>query len=247
MDSQLIWAMTILSAFMILIMYFRNGIKDPLVMTSVFYFYFAFGPVLNWLFGQPIYHGTIQSQILGATVMFTLGLGAFLIVALAIKPKYELDNRDGNYTVQRSMLLLQIVLFLNTLYALYFLATVAPLLYAGQPKLARIHQIGIERHYRYLSLQFIIFSFFLITAKRARLTQRLFYLNFAVYLAYCLSFGERDLCNAGGFLDTVIREYYRTVEARKHEQETPQVQCRVQVRHSDGGAAWGEEHRADLS
>ena len=36
-------------------------------------------------------------------------------------------------------------------------------------------------------------------------------------------------CNAGGFLDTVIREYYRTVEARKHEQETPQVQCRVQV------------------
>ena len=58
---------------------------------------------------------------------------------------------------------------------------------------------------------------------------------------------KRAKCNAGGFLDTVIREYYRTVEARKHEQETPQVQCRVQVRHSDGGAAWGEEHRADLS
>jgi hypothetical protein len=184
----LLWSIIVLC-----IMWLWLGARDILFVVSLFYFYFAFGPVINLLLGRPIYYGTIQSKIPEATIIFALALSGLLLGAILIKPRSKFDvGRLLRYKKEFTALRLGLVC------AIFYTAGVilwnGPLLFggfAGQSKNQKIELLGASMHYGYLLIQFCLLSFYFL-ARNSSLTYRLYSINFLLYVVYCLLFEERD-------------------------------------------------------
>lgn len=171
------------------VMLFRFGARDVLFGVSLYYFYFAFGPVLNFLFGQPIYFGTVQDRIFEATVIFTLAITGLLLGALLIRPKFEFDMSRLLYH-NRTYTALQLLLVSAILYTTIVLLWKGPVL-IGQGKIDRIDLIGPTLHYNYMLIQFCVLAFYFFT-KSSRVTRSLYLTDFLLFIVYCVVFSERD-------------------------------------------------------
>jgi len=189
MDLTFVWFALAVSLFMLLIMYFRHGLKDPLFAIAGFYFYFAFGPVINFLIGGQIYFGTLQHRIPEASFIFLLGLSAFFIISTVIRPKYKQAVEILEHPSAR-FFALNFVLLILIAYQLYAFAFVLPTV-LGLPKNTQINYIGASLHYNVLLLQFYVLSFYFFR-KNSSGTRVLYTINFALYLIYCVGFQERD-------------------------------------------------------
>jgi oligosaccharide repeat unit polymerase len=170
-------------------MYLRLGFKDPLFIVSLFYFYFAFGPVINWLFNQEIYFGIITDKIHESTLIFLSVIATICFVSFLIKPKIKFSQK-ALVKYKKKYPLLMIVLLLLILYTIATLGFVLPSI-ISQSKVEKIRHLGSGLHYNYLLLQYYIFPFYFLI-KEQKTTYRLYTLNFILYSTYCLVTGERD-------------------------------------------------------
>jgi oligosaccharide repeat unit polymerase len=173
---------------MLAIMFLRRGLRDPLFYIAVLYFYFAFGPVINFLIGHPIYFGILQDRIPEATFIFMLALFGIFLISILIPAKSDLSNRVRDET-EKHYFVLTVVLIVLIVYQLFVLLTIVPGT-IGQSKIIQIARIGGGIHYPFLLLEFFVTPFFFL--HRAKSARQLYYTNFALYVAYCLSFQERD-------------------------------------------------------
>jgi hypothetical protein len=170
-------------------MYVRHGLKDPLFVIAAFYFYFAFGPIINFLVGGQIYFGILQHRIPEASLIFLLGLSAFFLISVVIKPKHKQAVEILEHSSSR-FFALNFVLLILIAYQLYALVVALPSVW-GLPKNSQINYIGPSLHYNLLLLQFYVLSFYFFR-KNSSGTRALYTINFALYLIYCIAFQERD-------------------------------------------------------
>lgn len=190
MDWNHINITLVISITMLFVMCLRSGFKDPLVMVSLFYFYFTFGPVINIIIGNEIYFGIIKENIAESTTIFTLALGG-LFTGSFIKLKTP-SNENLARVAQTRYFGLYFVLIPVILYTLFVLATVGIPALSTSNKLLKISLLlSPSLHYNYLLLQIYIMSFYFLVRQHKDL-RRIYILNAMLYLAYCLIFDERD-------------------------------------------------------
>lgn len=183
-----IWPLLI-SVVILALIYWRNGLRDPLFLIALFYFYFSFGPVINWLTGEPVYSGTITNRIFEASVIFTIGLFTWLCVALII-PLRKISADEVAAQEHTPQPMLGIVFLVLVAYALGVLVLTAPALIRVD-KIARLAILGSGRHYTFLLLEsFAVSTYFTVRSLRA--LRALYWINFGVYVVYCLFSLERD-------------------------------------------------------
>ncbi len=177
-----IYTNLVISMICILIKIFWNGKKDPLTYLILFYFFFTFGPVINYLIGIPIYFGTPVEYIPQATNNFTLAIATMCFLGIAISH----NTQKLKYNIQTSLsfsnfffVLFPIYSILQSLYVLIFS-------FSGS-KIDKIALLTPRLHYNYLLIEvYLVSLYFLIKNKK------LYWLNLASYVFYCLVTGERD-------------------------------------------------------
>lgn len=176
----------IFSLLLLFIMYFVFGSKDQLIIIPFFYFYFSFGPVINYIFNLPIYKGIIEDRIFESTIIFSIALFSMLVGGSIFKKKliYGVEKKT-----KINLIIFDFVFVLFIIFTLYFLIDNRNQFLVA--KNAKIAAFGNTLHYSYLFLQTCVLSlYFLIKDEKRSL---LFYsVNFILYIFYCLLFGERD-------------------------------------------------------
>lgn len=173
-----------LGVILIIMQLARGGMKDLMTPLSLFYFYFAFGPVINYVSGINIYFGTPKEYIPEACIIFLLALGTMTIGSL-IWPQAKIEHI--NHDVKPLWTLKPIYIF-SILYAIY--ASLIVIMGGGQTKVEKIALAIPGLHYNYLMIQIYLISFyFLINDKKIKF---LFYINTLMYIVYSLVIGERD-------------------------------------------------------
>jgi oligosaccharide repeat unit polymerase len=184
-----LWLPIVVSITILLVALLVAGPKDPLFVVCLFYFYFAFGPVFNFILGNEIYSGTLQKHIPEATWIFTLGLAGFLVAILISKPiDYSYPTQVADSSPR--YFVLNPILIISILFQLGIMIYWGPRL-IGMDKNSMINTTGLWWHYNFLLLQHFLAVFFLLTKER-HITRKLLVINFALFLVYCLLFSERD-------------------------------------------------------
>lgn len=186
------------SLCLLFFLFLRRGISEPLVIIATYYFFFAFGPVINYLLGWDIYFGTIISKIPEATMIFSLGMIGFFVAAFLIKSKsarlYQRDAGEGKQSTdfkwsRVSYPALHPFICVMIIFGFYQITNIM-LHGRSESKLATIQQLG-DLHYAYLLLQYFILPFYFFF-QRTKSSRILFLTNILIYLCYCLIAQERD-------------------------------------------------------
>ncbi len=179
-----------LAVFVYLATVWRRGFSDPLLVQMLFYIFFAFGPVINFLTGNPVYFGIKQSYIPTASMIFLVAVVAIALVAWII----PLRARDFQAHAQRSSPLERILKPANAVMLIVTVVFIGLLFFrggGGSDKIRNISLIGTRLHYVYLLIQLYLTAFFFNAGMRGN--DRILYLaNFIFYVLYCVSIGERD-------------------------------------------------------
>lgn len=187
-QSPLLWLPVILSLSLLAVLFIRSRGRDVLAYVIAFYFYFAFGPVVNHLLGNDIYAGILSEQMWPAVLLMTLAMAGMFAVAFLVKPKLaspEQDHSGGRHYPLMVIFLIALIIF--TIAVLVF---VVPRV-IGINKHAQVAAVGADIHYSYLLLQFYAASLYLV-ARRSTIGTILYRANFGLYVLYCLAFSERD-------------------------------------------------------
>lgn len=183
-DNEIIYFCLGLSTVLMCLKLLLGGLKDLIVPICFFYFYFAFGPVINHIFGHSIYFGTPKEYIPEACIIFTVALNTMIIGSI-LWPAPQInfiELKDNKINT------LKPVFILSTLYACYAIAVV--LLGGGGSKIDKIALAIPAIHYNYLMIQIYLISFYFLVINSP--FKKLFYINTIAYIAYSLTIGERD-------------------------------------------------------
>ena len=172
------------SLVLVLFKLFRGGLKDLITPIILFYFYFSFGPVINFLLGNDIYFGIPKEYIPHATWIFFTAIATLTIGSTIWKPRKSLDINLLKYNLN----ILIPVFSLSILYALYVIGMV--IISGAQDKIAKIGIAVPGLHYNYLLLQIYLLAFYFLL--KEGILKKLFYLNTILYILYSLVIGERD-------------------------------------------------------
>lgn len=175
-----------LATILLIIKLLVHGLRDLIVPVCLFYFYFAFGPVIGYLMGFPIYFGTPQEYIPEASLIFFIGIATLILVSFLLPPKKEfyLEKVQG--------------VNLNTLkpliyFSCFYAAAVTGSIAVRGGDLSKVQKISLLSpviHYSYLMIQLYLISFFFLVKKSK--IWKLFLVNFTLYVLYSLAIGERD-------------------------------------------------------
>lgn len=176
----------VFSLILLLIMFFVFGTKDQLMIIPFFYFYFSFGPAINYVFNFPIYKGIVIERIFESTIIFTTALISMLFSGYFFK-------KNPICSVQKetkiNFIIFDFIFILSIIFTLYFLFDNRNQFFVAKNN--KIADFGNTLHYSYLFLQICILSlYFLIKNKKRSL--RFYFVNLLLYIFYCLLFGERD-------------------------------------------------------
>lgn len=183
-DNEIIYFCLGLSTVLMCLKLLLGGFKDLILPICFFYFYFAFGPVINYLFGYSIYFGIPKEYIPEACIIFSVALNTMLIGSM-IWPAPKIHFIELK---EHKINALKPIFFFSILYAFY--AIVVVLLGDGGSKIDKIALAIPAIHYNYLMIQIYLISFYFLVIDGP--LKKLFYINTAAYIAYSLTIGERD-------------------------------------------------------
>jgi hypothetical protein len=161
-----------------------HGTRDLILPICMFYFYFAFGPVLAHLLGMKIYFGTSKEFIPDASLIFLTGISTLIILSLLIPPPKAVSLPKGEFNLN----------FLGPVYfaaICYAAATIFQVSLSGNlaSKIDKISLVNPLFHYPYLMIEIYLLSFFFLITPALK---KWYYANFILFLAYNLIIGERD-------------------------------------------------------
>lgn len=180
------------SVLLLLMMYlFKRG-RTVLFFVAAYFVLFAFGPVINYLTGEPIYMGIRRENISHAALGFTLALSGLAVaqfVASRAQPNAQQGPVDALALPPHQRYFYSPVLLLLITYGVVGSATLLPVFLAGS-KLASL-QVSGPTHYMFLSVELAMVSTFFMT-RIGTLERKLWLINTVVYVAYCLVTFERD-------------------------------------------------------
>jgi hypothetical protein len=156
---------------------FRSGTRDILIAIAAFYIFWAFGPVINYLVGVPIYFGTVESQIAQASIIFFLGTMGILLPAIITSSK----NEQGKTTALRKAHSLSILALIEVVLILWFVLRLPGLLshHGSMNKVDFVSHFRTQ-HYSYLMIQIYVTAFF-FQARGTLLQRWLYNINFISY------------------------------------------------------------------
>ena len=183
-DNEIIYFCLGLSTVLMCLKLLLGGFRDLIVPICCFYFYFAFGPVINHIFGYSIYFGIPKEYIPQACIIFTVALNTMIIGSIIWPPpKIDfIELKDNKINALKPILIFSI------LYACY--AIIMVLLGGTGSKVDKIAIAIPAIHYNYLMIQIYIISFYFLVIKGP--LKIIFYINTISYIAYSLTIGERD-------------------------------------------------------
>ena len=183
------WYAVLLAGLLTPVLLVVGGARDVLAYIAAYFFLFGFGPVVSYLLGGSIYFGTNTALIDRAALGLLLAFAGVLAGGLLVRQRRDLTGAGGAATATHRFPLLPVVLVALTLYATTVLVLGGTGFLAG----TKIDRIGVAGpgHYDYLLFEmFACALYFMADGSGAgRFTYRL---NLVVYVAYCLSTGERD-------------------------------------------------------
>lgn len=183
------WCAVLLAGLVIPVLLLVGGGRDVLAYIVAYFFLFGFGPVVSYLLGGTIYFGTNTALIDRAALGLLLAFAGVLAGGLLVRQRRDLTGVGGAAGAAYRFPLLPVVLVALTLYATTILVLGGTGFLAG----TKIDRIGVAGpgHYDYLLFEmFACALYFMADGSGAgRFTYRL---NLVVYIAYCLSTGERD-------------------------------------------------------
>lgn len=162
--------------------------KDPIVYILMFYFFFGFGPVINYFYGYNIYFGIVEANIRDATLIMLVGLVSFALPHIILKSRQISIDTNSEVHGWRS---LYPIYFCSIGYGVVRLLIMLPYRLGGASKVDLINIALPSLHYVYLLLQLYFCAFYLNIYRIKRL-KRMFYINLAIYIMYCLVISERD-------------------------------------------------------
>lgn len=183
-DLSTIYYSLAISTALILLKIYKDGLKDLITVISLFYFYFSFGPVINYLLGYNIYFGIPHSFIPEACLIFTTALATLVLGSFFWPAK---KAAEFNHTAPELGALIPIYIF-SILYAIAAAAVVV--LGGASNKIDKIALAIPALHYNYLMIQIYLISFYFLVKETG--LKKLFYLNTLTYIIYSLVIGERD-------------------------------------------------------
>lgn len=163
--------------------------RDILPYIIAYFAFFGFGPVINYLTGGAIYHGTEVAQIPKASTGLFLALAGMALICLAIRVPSDPLPGIGLSEPRRHYHGGVAVLGILTTYALSVIIFRGPALLMGD-KLSRIAAAG-PLHATYLTVQLCAACLYFAVSSTPRGKQA-FWINMAVYVTYCLLTQERD-------------------------------------------------------
>jgi hypothetical protein len=172
------------SVFLLAIKLSTGGLKDLITPLCLFYFYFAFGPVVSYLLGYNIYFGIVKEYIPQASIIFMLGLSTMVIGSFIWRPQKPVDFQKLRINLNA----LAPVYVVSIIYASYVIT--ALLLSGADNKIVKISIAIPALHYNYLLLQLYLVSFYFIL--KDNFIKKLYFVNTAFYILYSLVVGERD-------------------------------------------------------
>jgi hypothetical protein len=179
------WYAVLLAGLVIPVLLLVGGTRDVLAYVAAYFFLFGFGPVVSYLLGGSIYFGTNTALIGRAAVGLLLAFAGVLAGGLLVRQRADL----GAPAVTHRFPLLPVVLVALSLYATTVLVLGGTGFLAG----TKIDRIGVAGpgHYDYLLFEMFACALYFMAdgSSAGRFTYRL---NLVVYVAYCLSTGERD-------------------------------------------------------
>jgi hypothetical protein len=179
------WYAVLLAGLVIPVLLFVGGTRDVLAYVAAYFFLFGFGPVVSYLLGGAIYFGTNTALIGRAALGLLLAFAGVLAGGLLVRQREGLTGP----TVTHRFPLLPIVLAALSLYATTVLVLGGTGFLAG----TKIDRIGVAGpgHYDYLLFEMFACALYFMadSSSAGRFTYRL---NLVLYVAYCLSTGERD-------------------------------------------------------
>ena len=170
----------------------RRGFWNPLTVLAAFYFYFAFGPVINYLFGWSIYSGTIENKIFEASVEQTLAMAGLFVAALLLKFKAPPPQTRPMKSAEISDAVVIAILLITIGFGIYQISSMvlSGNIVGNIIKRAAIEELGGGIHRGYIFIQSCVLSLYFLLRKSKLFP--LFLCNFAVYIIYCVISGERD-------------------------------------------------------
>ncbi|MFY1660811.1 O-antigen polysaccharide polymerase Wzy [Micromonospora sp. WMMD1274] len=186
--SLVVWLSLALGAAMLLAVFLRSGRSDFLPYLFAYFIFFGLGPAINYALGNEIYVGIIPDKIKEACLALLLALAGVAAVALLMPIRERLPDLSV-LRAPRKNALVPAALWAMASYAAVILLLRGPAMITGN-KLERIQLAG-PLHYRYLALEICACSLYFLT--RAVPSARLpYWLNFGLYVLYCLATNERD-------------------------------------------------------
>lgn len=173
--------------FLLYVIALRRGLWDPITISAIFYFYFAFGPVINLLLGLEIYFGTIVARVPQACVTFVAALSGICLAA--VLPLRHAATRVRLPEGNEVPILRYVVLAAAAIgaYQVVRLAPTAP----DMLKTDVVEALGGPVHYAYLLIQYFITACFFVM-RRGSIDFRVYCVNAVVYVLYCVIASERD-------------------------------------------------------
>lgn len=177
-----------LAVLSIIFKIYKTGFRDVMTLVLLFYFFFSFGPIVNYIFDLPIYFGTVKENIFETSLIFLLATCSMVAMSVFMKPDVEGFKNAAvkKYENTRVLQLAQMVFI-----AIGLVQITRVLMVYGISKVELVAYLHPKIHYNYLLIQIYLVSFYFIV-KSTQTGKRLYWLNFAVYITYCLIIGERD-------------------------------------------------------
>ncbi|BCB83840.1 O-antigen polysaccharide polymerase Wzy [Phytohabitans suffuscus] len=165
-----------------------GGRRDLLAYLAAYMLVFGFGPVVNYLVGDPVYGGVVLDEVGRAAAGMCLALLAMLVVG-ALYRQRETFDRHRLAASGRAYPLVPLLLLALSGYAVVVLVLSGPELLSGS-KLDRVAAAG-PWHYEFLLVELLACSLYFI-AVRTPGGRALYWAHMGCYIAYCLATAERD-------------------------------------------------------
>lgn len=188
-DNFLVAALMFSSLCIVVLNFAKFKLKHPVAYISAFYFFFGFGPVLNYLFEFPIYFGIVKENIPLACFIMFLGILSFSVPHLIMKKISIEENIESPEKHEWDGL--KVAYLFSILYSVIKIALMVPLKLGGATKIDMINSALPQIHYIFLLVQLYLCAFY-FSAQKNGLLRKLYWANILSYVLYCVVIGERD-------------------------------------------------------
>jgi|GEM_PF-5027235 len=192
-DNQ-IYAAVAVSAGLVAITFFRPFKNSVTFVVACFYFFFAFGPVINYLRDEPIYAGIVVERIPQSGLLFTLALAGLALSTALVRQRSSFEM-TAMFASTPQYVMLPIIYMLVTAITVAVILT-SGISLAALSKRDKIDAVGSEIHYGLLLVHLIVLSTYLLLPATSA-GKRPYFILLGVYALYCAVTHERDILFLG--------------------------------------------------